>query len=162
MEYFDYYFYFFSFIVLASAAVVVFSKNLLYAAVGLLTTLVGISGLFFLLDARFLAFIQVLVYVGGVLVFIVYGIMLTNRIRDLQFKTEFHFVIPALVLTGILAGFIIKGAMEFREAALGKVLKNIELNQIALILFNDYLIVFEILGLLLLVILIAASSIARK
>ena len=65
-----------------SALIVVLSRNLIYSAVALLFTLLGIAGLYVFLWADFIAITQVLIYVGGILVLIIFGIMLTHRISD--------------------------------------------------------------------------------
>ena len=64
-------------ITIASAVMVVQSKQLLYSAIALLFTFVGVTGLYIFLWADFIAAVQVVVYVGGILVLIVFGIMLT-------------------------------------------------------------------------------------
>lgn len=69
----------FALITLVSAVWVVSLRNLFRAALSLGITLVGVAGLFLLLGAEFLAFVQILVYVGAILTLIVFAIMLTNR-----------------------------------------------------------------------------------
>ena len=64
---------------LASALVVLLTKNVLYAAFSLLGTFLGVSALYVLAGADFLAVAQILVYVGGVLVLLIFGVMLTNQ-----------------------------------------------------------------------------------
>ncbi len=59
--------------------IILFNKNLLYCALGLLLCLVSLAGIFGLLNAEFLAATQLMIYAGGVLVLILFGIMLTNR-----------------------------------------------------------------------------------
>ena len=63
-----------------SAAVVVLSNQLIYSAMALLLTLFGVAGIYVFLWADFIAGVQLLVYIGGILVLIIFGIMLTNRI----------------------------------------------------------------------------------
>ena len=64
-----------------SAAFVVLNNQLVYSAVALLFTLFGTAGLYVFLWADFIAGIQILVYVGGILVLVIFGIMLTNKIK---------------------------------------------------------------------------------
>ena len=63
-----------------SAAVVVLSNQLIYSAIALLVTLFGVAGIYVFLWADFIAGVQLLVYIGGILVLIIIGIMHTNRI----------------------------------------------------------------------------------
>ena len=67
---------------LASALVVVLNNQLLYSAIALLFNLFGVAGLYVFLYADFIAAAQVFIYVGGILVLIIFGVMLTNKIDD--------------------------------------------------------------------------------
>ncbi|MBT4662642.1 MAG: hypothetical protein HOC18_12145, partial [Candidatus Marinimicrobia bacterium] len=67
-----------------SAAVVVLSNQLIYSAMALLLTLFGVAGIYVFLWADFMAGVQLLVYIGGILVLIIFGIMLTNRISSVR------------------------------------------------------------------------------
>ena len=67
-------------LVIVSALGVVVSPNLVYSALSLLFALFGIAGLYIFLYADFLAATQVIIYVGGILVLIIFGVMLTNKI----------------------------------------------------------------------------------
>ena len=73
-------FLFISALTLISAVFVVINNQLIYSAIALLFTLFGVAGLYVFLWADFIAGIQILVYVGGILVLVVFGIMLTNKI----------------------------------------------------------------------------------
>ena len=70
-----------SVIVIVSALWVVIGPNLVHSAVSLLFTFFGVSGLYVLLYADFLAGTQIVIYVGGILVLIIFGVMLTNKIE---------------------------------------------------------------------------------
>lgn len=71
-------------LVLVSAGFVVFLRNLFRAALSLGLTLIGIAGLFILLEADFLAFVQILVYVGAILTLVVFAIMLTAKLEMIE------------------------------------------------------------------------------
>lgn len=97
-----------------SALGVVLSRNIVRMAVWLLFTLIGVSLLYFLLGAEFVGAVQLIVYVGGTLVLVVFGVMLTaqGRLRELQTR-------PAeLVASGILGAilFALLVAASFRIA----------------------------------------------
>ena len=78
----DFIFIFISFFLIASALGVCTSKNLVHAAVYLFFCLFMVAGLYILLYADFLAAVQVIVYVGGILVLIIFGVMLTNKLEN--------------------------------------------------------------------------------
>src|SRR3990172_7009771 len=100
----DVIFYFFAAITIASAAVVVFSRNIIYSAFALLFTFFGVAGIYVLLGADFIAVTQLLVYVGGILVLLVFGVMLTNRVVDVEMKTGTLQVLPASMVVAFAAG----------------------------------------------------------
>ena len=69
---------------LIGAAGVALSRNIFWSAMGLLSSLVGVGGLYVLLSADFVAITQLLVYIGGVLVLIIFAVMLTSQIQDIN------------------------------------------------------------------------------
>ena len=79
---------------IGSAILVVQSKKLVYSAYSLLFTLLGVTGLYVFLWADFLAVVQVVVYVGGILVLIIFGIMLTNKITSVNILSLIHISEP--------------------------------------------------------------------
>ncbi len=153
----------FAFLILASACVVVFSRNLVHAAFALLFTLGGMAGLYVLLGADFLAMTQLLVYVGGILILLLFGVMFTQRIYDLKAETKF-INLPVAVLVGILTFFLL-----FFGVALAIRWKTVESPSFAPtsapigdLLLSRYLLPFEVISILLLVVLIGAVVVAKK
>jgi NADH-quinone oxidoreductase subunit J len=104
MEIIDIVFYVFALLTILSACVVVFSRNIVYAAFALLFTFMGVAGLYILLHADFLAVTQILVYVGGILVLILFGVMLTSKVVSVDMKTGTVHAIPALILAAVVGG----------------------------------------------------------
>jgi NAD(P)H-quinone oxidoreductase subunit 6 len=70
--------------VLVGAASVALSRNIFWSAMGLLSSLIGVGGMYVLLSADFVAITQLLVYIGGVLVLIIFAVMLTSQIQDIN------------------------------------------------------------------------------
>ena len=81
-------------ITVGSAAVVVLARSLIYSAFALLFTFFGVAGLYVLLGADFLAATQLLVYVGGILVLLLFGVMLTHKLYDLDLRSEVTQFLP--------------------------------------------------------------------
>ena len=149
-------------ITIASAVMVVQSKQLLYSAIALLFTFVGVTGLYIFLWADFIAAVQVVVYVGGILVLIVFGIMLTNKITSVNIShTSVQRGIGATVVLGILVGigFMIINTPWYQVAA-SEPAQTTE--TIGRLLMMDYLLPFEVASLLLLGALIGATTLSRK
>jgi NAD(P)H-quinone oxidoreductase subunit 6 len=77
-------FYVIAALTVAGAAGVALSRNILYSAIGLLMALLGVGALYVFLSADFVAVTQLLIYIGGVLVLILFAVMLTNRITEVN------------------------------------------------------------------------------
>lgn len=145
-----------------SAFFVVQSSNLLYSAYSLLFTFIGIAGLYIFLWADFMAVMQIIIYVGGILILIVFGIMLTNKITSVNIShTSLQRKLGALI-TGIL--FIALGYMILNTT--WNLLPALEPDQtvatVGRLLMQDYLLPFELVSILLLGTLIAATTLSRK
>src|SRR5207237_10083540 len=87
----------------AADSAVVLARMLIFSAFALLFTFFGVAGLYVLLGADFLAATQLLVYVGGILVLLLFGVMLTHKLYDLDLKSEVTQFLPAaIVATGLI------------------------------------------------------------
>src|SRR5271166_5253865 len=71
-----------------SAAGVAFSRNIIYSAFSLLGTFLGVAAMYIYLAAPFIAVTQILIYIGGVLVLILFAVMLTSHIRDVKISNS--------------------------------------------------------------------------
>jgi NADH-quinone oxidoreductase subunit J len=158
-------FYLFGTMTIVFAAGVVFSKNIMHSAFALLFTLFGISGLYVLLSADFLAITQVTIYIGGILVLIIFGVMLTSRITGVDIKSGTMGKIQigvAVILTVIIAVTLIFMFSTTKWYISDS--KEIEstVNMIGNELLTNYLLAFEAASVLLLIAIVGASFIARK
>jgi NADH:ubiquinone oxidoreductase subunit 6 (subunit J) len=87
------------------AAVVAFSRNIVYSAFALVGALMGVAGVYVLLAADFVAMVQVLLYVGGIVVLSIFAVMLTQGIGDVAVSNRVVGAITAFVVT-VLAGAV--------------------------------------------------------
>lgn len=164
MELFDIVFFVFACITLVSAFVVVFSKNIIYSAFSLLFTFFGVAGLYVLLHADFLAVTQILIYVGGILVLMLFGVMLTNKVVNVELKTGTMHTIPALILVAVVGGTL-AGLFFSTWKEVGMPSTGVELTttkSIGEMLMTGYLLPFEVASVVLLVALIGAAMYARR
>ena len=147
-------------ITVGSGAVVVFANKLIHAVFALLFTFVGTAGLYIFLGADFVAGAQVMVYVGGILVLMLFGVMLTNRIYDMRILAERVNFKRSVVVVGI--GFALLVAMMIRTpwniATSDEVVSST--SAIGSQLMTTYLLPFEVAAMLLLAALIGASMLA--
>jgi NAD(P)H-quinone oxidoreductase subunit 6 len=158
----DILFYVLSAVAMVSAAGVAFARSVIYAALALLACLLAMGALYIYLQADYVAITQLLVYVGGVLVLILFAVMLTSQISDKSQSNPSTGVLPGLVLLGallLMLGFVATKTpwktttpvvMESTAATLGNVF------------LREYLLPFEVASLVLLATLIGAVVVARK
>ncbi len=154
-------FYLFAAVAAAGAVGVAASRDIVRAAVCLLFALIGVGGLYFLLDAEFLAAVQLVVYVGGILVLIVFGVMLTSTSLLVHYRPSRFEVATACVLSAVLLTALVLLAVRSRfplaeqipDAAAGP-------GPLGQALLGDYLVPFELASVLLLVVLVGAAHLA--
>lgn len=163
MTIYDFMFYLFAAVTLLSAFVVVSTRNIIYSAFSLMFTLLGISGLYVLLGADFIAIVQVMVYVGGILILMLFGVMLTNKITNVQIRTGTLQIIPSIIGVGLFAGILANILLntKWKDSNNDIPLKS-TVYELGRYLVTDYVLIFEVLGILLLIALIGAATIARK
>ncbi len=149
-------------ITVLSAFIVVLNKNLIHSAVALLFTFFGVAGLYAFLWADFMAAAQVMIYIGGILVLIMFGIMLTNKIQSVNIshssmqKNAGAVVVVAIL--GLLIWMIQKTPWKITTAE-----EPIQTTgQIGNLLMSEYLLPFEVASILLLAALIGAAMLSRK
>jgi NADH:ubiquinone oxidoreductase subunit 6 (subunit J) len=150
-------FYFFVATTLGSAVAIVFSKNIFKAVLWLLVCLLAIAALFVLSFAEFVAVTQILIYAGGVLVVILFGIMFTSKIAGKPLRVEntnlFSGVITGVVVFALLSKLILKNIP--RGETTSQTPHSVE--TIGNYLITDYSLPFEVVGVLLLIALIGAA-----
>jgi NADH-quinone oxidoreductase subunit J len=156
-------FYAFAAMTIASALVVVISRNIVRTSVGLLFTLLSVGGLYFLLNAEFLAAVQLVVYVGGTLILIVFGVMLTGKAPFTRFEPKTSEVIIAITAGSLLFTALwlaIEAAMPAFSVSQPEP-GRYPLDLLGQALLGDFLVPFELASVLLLVVMIGAAYLAK-
>jgi NADH:ubiquinone oxidoreductase subunit 6 (subunit J) len=154
-------FWIFAGLTLGSAFVVVLSRTLIYSAFALLVTFFGVAGLYVLLGADFLAATQILVYVGGILVLLLFGVMLTHRIYDLDLRSETTQLGSGLIVAAGLFVVLSAVALKTEWPNLAR-LPAPTTAPIGRLFLREYLLPFEAASVLLLVALMGAAMIVRR
>jgi NADH-quinone oxidoreductase subunit J len=153
----------FALIAVAPGLGILLSRDIVRQAFWLLASLAGFAGLYLHLGADFLGFTQVVVYIGGILILFLFGVMLTHKL-DVPLKSVKNW---SLVLPGTLAGALIAAAllhMVFRTSWEPKA-KSPDLPTTAGIgerIMSSYLLPFEVVSVVLLVAMVGATYIARR
>lgn len=155
-------FYALAVMVLVSALAAAFVRNIVMAAFALFFTLLGMAGFYVLLGADFLAITQVVVYVGGILILLLFGVLLTHRtIETLELETRGTYVlgvVGGLLLYGVLHYFLfstswpVMGVTPLEPTTAG----------VGQLLLNKYLLPFELSSVTLLIALIGAAYLVRR
>jgi NADH-quinone oxidoreductase subunit J len=164
-------FYFFAATAVASGALMVTRRNVIHSAIFLITALLATAGIFLQLRAEFLFIVQIILYVGGIMVLFVFVIMLVNldvALQQIQFgRQKWVALVVALALAGQVGlMFWSSGKMPGQglpvqtAAAAASLPANSE--AVAHSLFESYLLPFEIASVLLLVAMIGAVVMAKK
>ena len=154
-------FYLFALISAVSALGVVISRNIVRTAVALLFTLVGVGGLYFLLSAEFLAAVQLVVYAGGTLILIIFGVMLTSKSPFARFDPKLGEIIIALSIGIVLLFVLVIAIANTTFASDALVFEGYPVARLGQVLLGDYLVPFEIISVLLLVVMIGAAYLAK-
>jgi NADH-quinone oxidoreductase subunit J len=152
----------FAIVTVASAAMVVLARSLIYSAFALLFTFFGVAGLYVLLGADFLAATQLLIYVGGILVLLLFGVMLTHRIYDLDLKTEKTQFAPGLIVAVGLFVILSATAVRTQWMTASPRTPAPTTKAIGQLFMGEFLLPFEAASVLLLVALIGAAMIVRR
>lgn len=156
----------FALLALASAVVVVAHSNPVYSTISLVVTLVSLAVFFVLLGAPFLAALQILIYTGAILVLFLFVIMLLNVAEEASHPEVGRTVQRWVAVLGsvVFAAMVGLGAWNaYRGVEVVPLTEDfVSLKTLSRGLFSEYLLPFEIVGLLLLVAVIAATVLARK
>jgi len=150
-------------IIATSATWVVVSPNLVHSAVSLLVTLFGVAGLYVFLYADFLAATQVVIYVGGILVLIIFGVMLTNKIDKPVIESDSSNKIIGALISGFIFTILSIIIIQTKWPVLTNNTEGpstVEL--IGRLILGKYLLPFELISILLLAALIGSALLARK
>jgi NADH-quinone oxidoreductase subunit J len=155
-------FYAFAFVIVGGGLGVVLSGSVVRMAVWLFTSFSGVALLFFLLQAHFLAAVQLIVYVGGILVLIVFGIMLTSSSPWLRFDVRRWEVGVAGAVCLALCAALSHALYHTQWAGSTENLTNIKIDALGRSLITDYLVPFELAAVLLMIVMIGAAYLARQ
>lgn len=156
-------FYFFSGMCITSTLMILWTKDVVRAVFMLITVFISIAAIFMIGRAEYVAVTQILLYVGGVLVLMLFGIMLTTRVDGSRLKTEHKRMLPGIMIgvlvllfiTRLLFGedveFALSGTIDHKESVT---------QTIGTTLMTHQVLGLEIVAVLLLIALVGASYIA--
>jgi NAD(P)H-quinone oxidoreductase subunit 6 len=149
-------------IAVGSGGMVAFSRNIVHSAFALMGTFLGVAGLYLTLGADFLGAVQVLVYVGGILVLMLFAVMLTHRIGDVEVSNRSVGRLPALLISIGVFGVMVAAVGQANWGTVEAAAVNPTTPGIGEQLLTKYVLPFELASVVLLAALIAAVMLSRK
>jgi len=160
-----FFFYFLSTLTVISGVLVITRKNPVHSALALIMSLLGQAALYLMLYAPFVAGVQIILYAGGIMVLFLFVIMLVNiekSQKEDQFNKQWLVGLAAAIALGTLFVFVyVKGRGLFPDRAI-QMPEQSNTQQVAVLLYGNYMFAFEIASLLLLVAVIGAVVMAKK
>jgi len=158
----EFLFWFIALFTIASALMVVLNNQLLYSAIALLFALFGIAGLYIYLWADFISGVQLLVYIGGINVLIIFGIMLTNRIASVRLsQTNLQQGVGGVFAFWVfmILSLVISKTSWYQMTSAEP---SSTVREVGTLLMTKYLLPFEAASILLLGALIGAAILSRE
>lgn len=147
-------------LILVSALWVVTLPNLFRAALSLGVVLLGVAGLFILLEAEFLAFVQILVYVGAILTLVVFAIMLTAQLHTPPGTVTSHQPLPAVAVSVGLF-IVLTAAVQAIPQPRAPLPDAVPLATLGQQLVTTLVLPFEVISLVFVAALVGAIALAR-
>lgn len=147
-------------LVLIGIGVIVRTKNVIHAAYSLALVLVGLAGIYVLLNTELLAVVQLLLYAGGVAVLLVFGVMMTNRDHGELITKSRNSVLAAILALAIFSGltYLITDSRIDEKPNVGS---GNQVEQIGISFLTEHIVAFELIAFILLVALAGASYLAK-
>ena len=164
-------FYAFAALVLGGGILTITCRNAVHSAISLICSLLGVAGLYLLQGAEFLFAVQIILYVGGIMLLFLFVIMLVNldrEVKERQFSKGWMVALATVAVVGAELGYFLyrgRGAFHIAEggaAALAQQVGPGNTERLADSLFSEYLLPFEIASLLLLVAVVGSVVMAKK
>ena len=154
-------------VALVSAVMVITRRNAIHSVIWLIVTLFAVGGVFLILHAEFLFAVQIILYVGGIMVLFLFVVMLVNletAAREAQFSRQWHLALAtAVILMAELGYGIYRGHQSFAPAQVATTPAPMGNTQaVALALYQDYMLPVEIASVLLLVAMVGAVIMAKR
>lgn len=154
------FFIFFSVMALASALSLILQKNPIYSALSLILVIASIGGLFLLLQAAFLAVLQIIIYAGAIMALFVFVIMMVDVDKD-PHPSWHSKSVTALVILLLIAGATIWAVLGYTPS-FPSMQADFTIRNLARELFTSYVFPFEAIALLIVSSVVGALYIARK
>ena len=151
---------FITLIVLFGVGIILITKNIVHAAYALCLTLIGVAAIYILQFAELLAVVQIMLYAGGVVILLVFGVMMTNRLRNKKVESDStNKVSNGLLSVALFAGLgYAIGKANFTNSKIDLV---DQVKAIGVSFLTNHIVAFELIAFILLVALVGAAYLAK-
>jgi NADH-quinone oxidoreductase subunit J len=160
------FFYAFALLTLGGGIMTITRRSAVHSAIWLIVSLLGVAGLYLMQQAEFLFAVQIVLYIGGIMVLFLFVIMLVNldeAARQKQFNKQWWIALAAVIAVGAeVTYFLRSGAVYLPPVATPAPSQEGNVERLADVLFSQYLLPFEIASLLLLVAIVGSVILAKK
>jgi NADH-quinone oxidoreductase subunit J len=164
-----FFFYAFALLTLGGGVLTITRRSAVHSAIWLIVSLLGVAGLYLMQQAEFLFAVQIVLYIGGIMVLFLFVIMLVNlddAARQRQFNKQWWIAIAAVAVVGVQVAWFLRAGSASLMASLpppaAPASQEGNVQQIADSLFKNYLVPFEAASLLLLVAIVGSVILAKK
>jgi NADH-quinone oxidoreductase subunit J len=161
-----FFFYTFALMVLGGGILTITRRSAVHSAIWLIVSLMGVAGLYLLQHAEFLFAVQIVLYIGGIMVLFLFVIMLVNldeAMKQRQFNKQWWLALACIAGVGAEVFFFIhKGVDAFQFPRPAPVAAEGNTEMIADVLFSQYLVPFEVASILLLAAIVGSVLMAKK
>ncbi len=161
-----YFFLFFAVVAVVSSVAMILQRNPIYCVLLLIMVMISIAGLYLMLDAQFVAIIQIVVYAGAIMVLFLFVIMLLNLSREdggaLRIQKPLAVLLTSLLFLPVAAMVMSYTGGETTPPVDGDLAGYGEVEQIGSLLFTKYLLPVEIAAVLLLIAIVGAVVLTGK
>ena len=148
-------------VAVSSSALVAFHPNILYAAVSLVFSLLSVAGFYGALGADFLAAVQLIIYVGGIIVVILFAVMMSENIYRTRFLDGAGKFLAPFLASLLILGALLKLIRSTPWPRVDEIVRNSTAEAIGRALVGPYALVFQYVAIVLLAGLIGAVIVAR-
>lgn len=155
-------FYLLAAVTIGFAVIVASSRNIVHSAFALVGSFMGVAGIYVALAADFLAIVQILLYVGGIVVLTLFAVMLTHRIADVRISNRAVGRLPALLIVGVVAGSMAHAALNASWQTVTPAEPSPTTAGIGNAFLSTYVLPFELASVVLLAALVGAVVLSRK
>lgn len=164
MQLSQYLFFFLSFVAIFSALLVILDKNPVHSVLYLIVTFFAISGHYLILNAQFLAVVNVIVYAGAIMVLFLYVVMMLNLNKEIEPHKKNIPKVAAAIASGMLMLALV-GLLKGAETSMLPAARNSSIglmNNLGSVLFKEYMLPFELSTILFLAAMVGAVFLSKK